>query len=140
MRQLESCIVGVIAKSNILGVPLNISLAEEVTKTMLDHLPKLTVENIQQMVCSSFQVTMEDLQSPSRRKELVNARRIGMYLCRNYTTESLATIGKAFNRTHSSVLHAVAQLNKEMEGKNNKLRRQVEHIGRRLETSCLHTP
>lgn len=140
VRQLESCIVGVIAKSNILGVPLNISLAEEVTKTMLDHLPKLTVENIQQMVCSSFQVTMEELQSPSRRKELVNARRIGMYLCRNYTTESLATIGKAFNRTHSSVLYAVAQLNKEMEGKNNKLRRQVEHIGRRLETSCLHTP
>jgi chromosomal replication initiator protein len=139
VRQLESCIVGVIAKSTILGVPVTINLAEEVTKTMLDQLPKLTVEHIQQIVCSSLQLTLEELISPSRRKELVNARKIGMYLCRNYTTESLATIGKAFNRTHSSVLHAVSQLSKEMEEKNNKLRRQVEHIGRRLETSCLHT-
>ena len=139
VRQLESCIVGVIAKSNILGVPVSINLAEEVTRTMLDHLPKLTVEHIQQMVCSSLQLTMEQLISPSRSKDLVNARKIGMYLCRNYTTESLATIGKAFHRTHSSVLHAISQLSKEIQGKNSKLRRQVEHIGRRLETSCLHT-
>jgi chromosomal replication initiator protein len=136
---LESCVVGILAKSNILGVPLTITLAEEVTKTMLDHLPKLTVEHIQQVVCSSYQLTLEELRSPSRRKELVNARKIGMYLCRNYTAESLATIGKAFSRTHSSVLHAVVQLGKEMEGKNSKMRRQVEHVSRRLETSCLNT-
>jgi chromosomal replication initiator protein len=139
VRQLESCVVGILAKSNILGVPLTITLAEEVTKTMLDHLPKLTVEHIQQVVCSSYQLTLEELRSPSRRKELVNARKIGMYLCRNYTAESLATIGKAFSRTHSSVLHAVVQLGKEMEGKNSKMRRQVEHVSRRLETSCLNT-
>ena len=139
VRQLESCIVGILAKSNILGVPLSVTLAEEVTKTMLDQLPKLTVEHIQQVVCASFQLTLEELKSPSRRKELVNARKIGMYLCRSYTTESLATIGKAFSRTHSSVLHAVAQLSKEIEGKNSKMRRQVEHVSRRLETGCLHT-
>ncbi len=139
VRQLESCIVGMIAKNNILGVPLTVTLAEEVTKTMLDHLPKLTVEHIQQVICSVFQLTVEEVRSPSRRKDLVNARKIGMYLCRSYTSESLAAIGKAFSRTHSSVLHSIAQVSKEMEGKNSKVRRQVEHISRRLETSCLHT-
>jgi chromosomal replication initiator protein len=138
VRQLESCIVGVIAKSNILGVDVTVNLAEEVTKTMLDQLPKLTLEHIQQVVCANFQVSLEDLKSPSRRKELANARKVGMYLCRSYTSQSLATIGKAFCRTHSSVLHAINRLGKEMEAKNNKLRRQVEHISRRLETSCLH--
>jgi chromosomal replication initiator protein len=139
VRQLESCIVGVIAKSNILGVPVTLGLAEEVTKTMLDHLPKLTVEHIQQVVCANFQVSMEELKSPSRRKEIAHARKIGMYLCRSYTSESLAAIGKAFGRTHSTVLHAVNRLNKDMTAKNTKLRRQVEHVSRRLETSCLYS-
>jgi chromosomal replication initiator protein len=105
---------------------------------MLDHLPRLTVEHIQQMVCANFQVSMEELKSPSRRKEIANARRIGMFLCRSYTSESLAAIGKAFCRTHSTVLHSINRLNKEITGKNIKLRRQVEHVSRRLETSCLH--
>jgi len=101
VRQLESCLVGIIAKTNILGVPVCLDLAREVTETMLDRLPKLTVDHIQQIVCSTFQISMEDLRSAKRRKELGVARKIGMYLCRRYTTESLESIGN-----HSSAATA----------------------------------
>jgi chromosomal replication initiator protein len=140
VRHLESCIVGVVAKSRIMGVPITLGLAEEVTKTMLDHLPKLTIEHIQKVVCANFQVTLEELKSPSRRKDIANARKIAMYLCRSYTAESLAAIGKAFARAHTSVLHAINTLTREMENKNNRLRRQVEQVSRRLEMGCLHSP
>lgn len=137
IRQLESCLVGLIAKSNILGVPVGLSLAREVTERMLDRLPKLTVDNIQQVVCSSFQISMEDLRSSKRRKELAMARKIGMYLCRRYTTESLDSIGRSFRRSHSSVLYAINDLTKGLENSDGKLKRQVDFISRRLDASCL---
>jgi chromosomal replication initiator protein len=138
IRQLESCLIGLIAKTNILGIPITLNLAREVTQTMLNRLPKITVDHIQQIVCSSFQISLDDLKSPCRRKELAMARKIAMYLCRQYTTESLVSIGKAFKRTHSSVLYAVNGLGKEMAAeKSSKMKRQVEYVSRRLETSCL---
>lgn len=137
VRLLESCLVGIIAKSNILGLPVTFDLAQDVTQTMLNRLPKITIQHVQQVVCSSFQISLEDLTSPSRRQELAMARKIAMFLCRQYTTESLNSIGKCFRRTHSSVLYAVNGMNKEAQDKNSKLKRQLEYVSRRLETSCL---
>ena len=136
IRQLESCLVGIIAKSNIQGVPVTLDMARELTETMLDRLPKLTIDHIQQIVCCNFQISVEDLRSSKRRKELTAARKIAMYLCRRYTTESLACIGKSFSRSHSSVLYAINDLTKAML-KDNKTKGQVEHISRRLDASCL---
>jgi chromosomal replication initiator protein len=136
VRRLESCLIGIIAKSNIQGLPVTLDLARELTETMLDRLPKLTIDHIQQVVCSAFQISVEDLKSSKRRKELAVARKIGMYLCRRYTTESLESIGKSFNRSHSSVLYAINDLTKAIE-KDNKIKRQVEHISGRLDASCL---
>ncbi len=137
VRQIESCLVGMMAKSNILGIPISLHLAQEVTQTMLNQLPKITVEHIQKIICASFQISMEELKSAMRKKEIAMARKIGMYLCRQYTTESLVNIGKMFNRSHSSVLYAVNGLNKELQDRNNKMKRQVDYVSRRLETSCL---
>ncbi|MGV8073519.1 MAG: chromosomal replication initiator protein DnaA [Syntrophobacteraceae bacterium] len=137
VRRLESCLIGIIAKSNILSIPPSLDLAKDVTQTMLSHLPKITVEHIQQIICSSFQISIDELKSASRKREIAMARKIGMYLCRQYTTESFSSIGKSFERTHSSVLYAVNELGKDIKEKNSKLKRQVEYVSRRLETSCL---
>ena len=60
IRQLESCLIGIIAKSNIQGVPVTLDLARQLTETMLDRLPKLTIDHIQQVVCYAFNISMED--------------------------------------------------------------------------------
>jgi chromosomal replication initiator protein len=136
IRQLESCLVGIIAKSNIQGIPVTLELARELTETMLDRLPKLTIDHIQQIVCSNFQISLEDLKSSKRRKELAAARKIAMYLCRRYTTESLESIGRSFGRSHGCVLYAINNLTEALQN-DSKIRRQVEHVSRRLDASCL---
>lgn len=136
IRHLESCLIGVLAKSNIQGVPVTLDMARQLTETMLERLPKITVDHIQQIICSTYNLSVDDLKSPKRRKELAVARKVGMYLCRRYTTESLQSIGKSFSRSHSSVLYAVNDLTKLME-KDNKIKRQVEHVSHRLDASCL---
>jgi len=138
VRSLESCLVGLVAKSNILGVPVTMELAKDVSQTMLTQFPKITVEQIQRIVCDTFQIAKADLISSSRRKEIALARKVGMYLSREYTKESLTSIGKSFNRSHSSVLYAVSELRKEIHEKvSGKTKRQLDFISRRLETSCL---
>lgn len=139
IRQLESCIIGIVAKTNLMGVPVSLDLAQEVTRTMLDYLPKISVQHIQRVVSESFQISLEELHSKSRRKEVAVARKIAMYLCRHYTSQSLAAIGHSFNRSHSSVLYAVNALSKEMKQQGSRLKRQVEYVMRRLETTCLST-
>jgi chromosomal replication initiator protein len=140
VRQLESCIVGIIAKTSIMGVPVSLRLAQEITQTMLDYLPKITVSHIQDVVCDSFKISLDELHSKSRRKEIAAARKVAMFLCRRYTTQSLVSIGQSFKRSHSSVLHAVNDLSNEMKEQGSKLKRQVEYVIRRLETSCLSQP
>jgi len=137
VRQLESCLVGLMAKSNILRTPITLDLAREVSQTMLDQLPKISVEQIQKIICTNFRITLEELRSTSRRKQVALARKIGIYLSREYTTESLQSIGKSFQRSHSSVLYAVNEVQKGMGEANGRLKREVEYLSRRLETSCL---
>jgi chromosomal replication initiator protein len=139
IRRLESCLVGMMARTNILRLPITLGLASEVTQSMLDRLPKITVDHIQRNVCATFQVSVDDLRSPSRKRDFALARKVAMYICRKYTNESLVSIGKSFKRSHSSVIYAVNGLTKDMDG-NAKLKRQVEYVIRRLETSCLTSP
>lgn len=137
VRQLESCIVGLITKTNILGLPVSLELADEVARSMMSFIPKITVEHIQRTICSAFSLDIGELKSPSRRKDLALARKIGMYLCRKYTSESLSSIGKSFKRNHSTVLYAVNGLSKDIADANSKIKRHLDHVIRRLETSCL---
>ncbi len=138
VRQLESCVVGIIAKSNILKVPICLALAKDVTQTMLAHLPKLTVDHVIQIVCANFQISVDDLRSATRSKQLSLARHMGMYLCRRYTSDSLASIGKAFGRSHSTVIYAMNKISKGLNENNRRMKRELEHLSQRLETKCLY--
>lgn len=137
IRQLESCLIGILAKSNIMHTPISLGLAREVVGSMLDYLPTLSAQHIVQAVCSSFQVTVDDLRSPARSRQVTLARHLGMYLCRHYTRESLSSIGTTFGRSHSSVVYALKKMKSEVAAKNSSLKRQLEHISQRLETRCL---
>ena len=54
-----------------------------------------------------YDLTVSDLRGVSRSRPTAHARQVAMYLCRHRTRESLKAIGRAFNRDHTSVRHAV---------------------------------
>lgn len=76
---------------------------EEIRKTNA-KLRSLLLDNC----CTQFGVTRQQLFSKSRRREMVEARHVTMYLMRKYKLfGSLKMIGKYFNRDHTTVLHAL---------------------------------
>ncbi len=66
---------------------------------------RVTISAVQDAVGVYFGFTRADLQSPSRCAEVVYARQVGFYLCRELTTQSLGAIGRRFGARHSSTVH-----------------------------------
>jgi chromosomal replication initiator protein len=133
IRQLESGLSGVAARASLMGTKIDMQLAENVIKNIVRQQKKITIDIIKKLVCAEFNVSMQDLLSPSRKQAIVRPRQIAMYLSRRYTDSPLQTIGKSFNRYHATAMHAIALVEKNLK-ENRGLFKQVELIGHKLET------
>ena len=71
-------------------------------KDFYDH----SIERIKREVFIQTGVSVEELESPSRKQHIVRARRIAMKRCRELDI-TLERIGDAFNRNHSTVMNAI---------------------------------
>lgn len=133
VRQLESGLVGVSAKSSLMGIPIDLDLAASVVKHITRQRKKITVETIKNLVCRHYNITVADIVSRSRKRAVVRPRQIAMYLSRRYTDAPLQVIGKSFNRYHATALHAIGSIEKGIHQKGA-IKKQVEYLQRKLET------
>lgn len=132
VRCLESGLVSLAAKSRLTSRALNLALAREAISS-LDHPDSaaLTPAAIKALICRYFQLTPEELVSRSRRKHLLTARSMGIYLCRRLTVHTLEEIGQSFGRKHSTALYAINQFEQRLK-KDSKLQSQFEFLSRQV--------
>lgn len=136
IRELEGALIRVSAFASLQQAPPDASMAEAVLKDLFpdDREQEVGVSLIQDEVAEFFQLTVADLCSPSRNRQLVTARQIAMYLARELTDLSLPVIGKAFGgRDHTTVMHA----NKKIAGLMQERRAiydQVQELTGRIKT------
>ncbi|MBI9084088.1 MAG: chromosomal replication initiator protein DnaA [Desulfobacterales bacterium] len=133
VRQLESGLIGVAAKSSLLGRCMDFELAESVVRNIIRVRKTITVEAIKRMVCREYRVSIEEIVSKSRKHHLVRPRQIAIYLSRRYTDAPLQMIGKSFNRYHATVLHSVNAVEKDIHC-NAVTRRELDLLRKKLET------
>jgi len=133
VRQLEGGLIGVTAKSLLLGEPIDFKLAENVTKNIVRQRKNITIDVIKKMVCKDYNISITDIVSSSRKKSIVRPRQIAIYLSRRYTDTSLQAIGRSFNRYHATALHSVGAIERELK-ENGPLKKQVEFICQKLES------
>ena len=132
VRQLESGLFSVASKSSLLGVPVDLSLAESVVKHMVRQQKTITIDAIKKLVCKHFRISVNDIVSPSRKQSVVRPRQIAIYLSRMYTDSPLQTIGKSFNRYHATALHSINVVEKEVKAKSP-LKQQVDYFRKKLD-------
>ncbi len=89
-------------------IELHPELTPLVNNTEGTTLPRLKIVDIQKAVCQHFDMDLKLFLSESRKKKLVYARSVAMYLARMLTDKSMLFIGRLMgNRDHTTVLHAV---------------------------------
>ena len=108
-RELEGSLISLMAYSTFTHRDCSIEMVNNVLSNIVSE-PKsdLTIDKVQSAVCEYFHITKDDLVSHSRKRQLVQARQISMYLCRNMIPNcSLSVIGsKTGGKDHSTVLHS----------------------------------
>jgi chromosomal replication initiator protein len=111
IRELEGALIRVTAFASLNRQPVDLGLTEIVLKDLIpggdDSTPEITSTAIMSATADYFGLTVEDLCGSSRGRQLVTARQIAMYLCRELTDLSLPKIGALFGgRDHTTVMHA----------------------------------
>lgn len=133
VRQLESGLNGVAAKSSLLGTPIDLDLAESVVKNMVRQRKKITIDVIKKLVCKYYNCSLKEIVSRSRKQRLVRPRQMAIYLSRRYTDAPLQSIGKAFNRYHATALHSIHCIERGLKDKSS-IQKQVEFFNQKLES------
>ncbi|MFW9598295.1 MAG: chromosomal replication initiator protein DnaA [Paludibacter sp.] len=108
VRDLEGVLVSLMAHSTLTDMPIDIELAEKVVSRIVTVSRKVnTVESIRDAVCEYFSLSVDEISTKSRKREVVQARQIAMYLSKQHTKNSLSSIGFTIGqRDHATVLHA----------------------------------
>jgi chromosomal replication initiator protein len=108
IRELEGALIRTIAYSLLEEKPITLDLAKEVLKDLLKEPKKLiTVDFIQRCVAEEFGVSLHDLKTKRRNKNIVLPRQVAMYISRELTELSLPEIGESFGgKDHTTVLHS----------------------------------
>ena len=133
VRQLEGGLLGVTAKSSLLGSPADLSLAKSVVKNIVRHRQNITIDLIKKVICKYYKISNTDLVSSSRRLSIVRPRQIAIFLSRRYTDLSLQEIGKNFNRYHATAIHSIDSVDRELK-KTGPIQKQVEFLCQKLES------
>lgn len=108
IRELEGCLIRLLAFSSLSGREITVELAEEVLEDIIaDSSPPLSVQRIQSVVADHHGVSEEALRGRRRTASIALPRQIAMYLCRKLTNLSLSEVGAQFGgKDHTTVLHA----------------------------------
>ena len=117
VRELEGVLISLIAHATLNKTEINLELAKQTLKNIVHDIEsEVGVDYIQKTVGEYFQIGVEDLKDKTRKKEIVIARQVAMYLCKEYTNHSLKSIGYHFGgRDHSTVIHAVQSVSDMMD-------------------------
>ncbi len=108
-RELEGALISLIAHATLTHREATIDLVQNITEKIVGTEKEgVTIDRVQSVVCEYFNITRDTLLSKSRKRQIVQARQIAMYLSRNLIDNcSLATIGAELGgKDHATVLHA----------------------------------
>jgi chromosomal replication initiator protein len=113
IRELEGALIRVTAFASLNHQPMSRELAEQVLSDIVSaDLPRrITPQDILDATSETFGFSVEELCGPNRRRPLVTARQVSMYVFRELTDFSYPAIGREFGgRDHSTVMHAVDKI------------------------------
>ncbi|HEU4998745.1 MAG TPA: chromosomal replication initiator protein DnaA [Lapillicoccus sp.] len=134
IRELEGALIRVTAFANLNRQPVTLDLAEVVLRDLIpsEQPAQITVATIMGETARYYGLTIDDLCSSSRSRQLVQARQIAMYLCRELTELSLPKIGQHFGgRDHTTVMHADRKI-RELMGERRAIFNQVTELTNRI--------
>ena len=135
IRVLEGALITVLAAASLMKQEITLSLAAEQLRdhSMESDQQPLNISRIQQLVAEHFHLSVPELIARTRTRDVVHARQIAMYLCRDLLKSSYPSIARSFGgKDHSTVIHACGKIRTQMN--DQAMRALVNQLSARLQT------
>ena len=133
VRELEGVLISLLAHSTITKKEIDLELTKSVINKIVKNTKKeININYIQEIVSKFFNISIEQMKDKARKKEIVIARQVAMYFSKDFTNNSLKSIGFHFGgRDHSTVIHAVQSVN-DMIDTDSVFKNNIEEINKRI--------
>lgn len=117
VRELEGVLISLIAQASLNRREIDLDLAKQALHSIVQNIEvEVNADYIQKFVSNYFDVSIELLKAKTRKREIVVARQVGMYLTKEFTNMSLKSIGYHYGgRDHTTVIHAISTVNDMMD-------------------------
>jgi chromosomal replication initiator protein len=133
IREIEGLLIKINASADLLGQSINIELVQNLLKEQIkEKKDNIKLPNIIEVVASELNIKPSDLKSSKRNANVVNARRIVIYLARELTHNSMPDIAKFLGmKDHSSVSKNISKANELIE-KDENFRLNLENLKNKI--------
>jgi chromosomal replication initiator protein len=131
IRQMESALKCLKARAEFLNAKIDLTMANDVLGCLVSTTPRLSLDEIKELVCKYYKVEPAVLSSKSRKKIYAYPRNIYVYLCRQYTDETIETIAGTINRSHPTVVYASELVERKIKT-DSKMRHQVNFLAKKI--------
>lgn len=134
VRELEGALIRIIAHSSLTGQRVSIEYAKQVLAEILaGRRNQVTVESIQKLVATHYDVKVSDLKSQRRHKVVAKPRQVAMYLCRKILNTSYPELGERFGgKDHTTILSACKKIEL-LVAKDTDIRNELTQLRRKIE-------
>jgi chromosomal replication initiator protein len=132
VRQMESALKCLKAKSELLKARITPDLAKEVLRCLVSPDRTIGLKDIGKLVCKYYGIDPEMLRSNSRKKTHAYPRNVYLYLCRQYTDATLENIATSVKRSHSTALYASEVIDRKIKT-DAQVRNQIMFLNQKLD-------
>ena len=135
IREIESAIINLNAYARLMRQEITLEFAKNILRDQIkEKRENINLESIVETVSKELNIKPSDMKSKSRSKNIVEARRIVIYLAKNLTPNSMPQIAQFFNmKDHSAVSHSIKKINERIET-NEYFKVRVEELKNKILT------
>ena len=136
IRELDGAFNTVLAYSLLAG-SIDLEVATAALKDIIQPRPskQLTAQMIMEIVARYYNVTVNEILSNRRSKDVTVPRQIAMYMCRFVLNMTFPKIGDVFGgKDHTTVIHACNKVSADLNAVTSSFSHDVEEIRKRLST------
>lgn len=128
IRELEGVVIRLLAYASITKSDITLDLVKTILSVSKKSKSRISIDDIIERVADYYKIPVNNIREKNRRKEVAHARQVAMYISKSITNYSLKSIGLNFGgRDHSTVVHAISQIENGMQ-KDENLKRDVNYI------------
>ena len=117
IRELEGVTNSLLAQSLLNKKAITLDMAQQIIERFVRNTAKeVSVEYIINVVCDYFKISPDQMSHNTRKRQVVQARQIAMFLAKKYSDTTLVAIGEQCGgKDHATVHHAIKTITNQLE-------------------------